>query len=60
MIKPKHPKNADPSQLARSIVEHAIGEPLTPIKPSINTSKKGRVRVDSFPKKLNNQHKKHP
>jgi hypothetical protein len=45
MIKPKYPKNADLSQVATSIVEHAIGEPLTPNKPSIT-------------KKSNNHHKK--
>jgi len=30
MIKPKHPKRADISQLARSMVEHATGVPVTP------------------------------
>jgi len=34
MIKPKYPKNADISQIARAIVEHATGEPLTPSKPT--------------------------
>ena len=33
MIKPKYPKRADLSQIARSIVEHATGESLTPSTP---------------------------
>lgn len=32
MIKPKYPKRADISQIARAIVEHATGEPLTPAR----------------------------
>jgi hypothetical protein len=42
MIKPKYPKNADLSQIARSIVEHATGEPLvlpSPKKVSKNKNK---------------------
>jgi hypothetical protein len=31
MIKPKYPKNADLSQIARIIVERAAGEPLRPL-----------------------------
>ena len=32
MIKPKYPMGSDISQIARSIVEHATGAPLTPLK----------------------------
>lgn len=47
MIKPKYPKNADISQIARSIVEHATGEPLTPSNatpPEKKPNKKNAVR----------------
>jgi hypothetical protein len=43
MIKPKYPMNADLSQLARLVVEHAIGEPLMPphpLKPKGNNAKR--------------------
>ena len=41
MIKPKHKKGLNLSQLARSIVEHATGERLTPRKPP-NLKSKGK------------------
>lgn len=45
MIKPKYPKRADLSQIARSIVEHATGEPLTPPpEPKKVSRKKDRIR----------------
>lgn len=48
MIKPKYKKGLDISQLARSVVEYATGDPLTPRKPPVNkpfrTKKKPRAK----------------
>ena len=46
MIKPKYPKCADISQIARSIVEHATGEPLTSAikSPKKMPNKKHKIR----------------
>jgi len=44
MIKPKRRKGLDISQLARSIVEEATGEPLTPRKQKSLGAFKGKPR----------------
>jgi hypothetical protein len=44
MIKPKYPKQADLSQLARLAVEHAVGRPLTPERPDTETPKSKRKK----------------
>lgn len=49
MIKPKYPKRADLSQVARLTVEHAVGGSLMPRKPteekSLTVQKKVKRRT---------------
>lgn len=52
MIKPKYPKRADISQIARSIVEYATGTPLSP-SPEKPSNKKGHVRYQESKRRKN-------
>jgi len=52
MIKPKYPKRADLNQIARFIVEHATGGPLTPLSDD-PISKKQKTRKHSKQRQQN-------